>query len=135
MIFNVASADTIAIIGTGNVASALGPQFARQGHTVIYGSREPGRVDVVELVAETGQGASAATPAEAAQAGDIVILAVRWPVVEEVIGGLGDLSGKILIDPINPIARADGLASLAVGYVGRRDNTGMGAGCACGESI
>ncbi len=114
MIFNVASADTIAIIGTGNVGGALGPQFARQGHTIIYGSREPMRDDVVQLVADTGAGASATTPADAAQAADIVVLAVRWAVVEDVINGLGDLSGKILIDPINPITRGDGLASLAV---------------------
>jgi hypothetical protein len=32
-------ADTIAIIGSGDVATALGPQFARQGHKIVYGSR------------------------------------------------------------------------------------------------
>ena len=36
------SADTVAIIGTGKVASALGPEFAAQGHTIVYGSRTPG---------------------------------------------------------------------------------------------
>jgi len=34
-----AFADTIAVIGTGNVAGALGPEFAAQGHTIVYGSR------------------------------------------------------------------------------------------------
>ena len=32
-------ADTIAVIGSGDVAAALGPEFAAQGHTVVYGSR------------------------------------------------------------------------------------------------
>ena len=37
-----ARAETIAVIGTGNVGGALGPEFAALGHTIIYGSREPG---------------------------------------------------------------------------------------------
>ena len=72
-------ADTIAIIGTGNVAGALGPEFAAQGHDIIYGSREP----------------------------DIVVLAVPGVVAEEVAAGLGDLSGKIVLDPTNRLERRD----------------------------
>ncbi len=56
-------ADTIAIIGTGDVAKALGPEFAALGHDIIYGSRDPSRDSVSELVVRTGHGASAATPA------------------------------------------------------------------------
>jgi predicted dinucleotide-binding enzyme len=114
LLIPVAEADTIAIIGTGNVGGALGPRFASQGHTIIYGSREPMREDVVKLVAETGNGATAMAPVEAAQAGDIIVLAVKWDVAEQVVNGLGDLSGKILIDPINAISRIDGMASNAV---------------------
>ena len=40
-----AVADTIAVIGTGNVAGALGPEFAAQGHDIVYGSRDPGRAE------------------------------------------------------------------------------------------
>ncbi len=47
------SAETIAVIGTGNVGGALGPQFATLGHDIVYGSREPQRRDVQELVART----------------------------------------------------------------------------------
>jgi len=53
-----ASADTIAIIGTGNVGSALGQRFAELGHTVVYGSRDPSRSDVRDLVASSGENAS-----------------------------------------------------------------------------
>jgi len=35
------SSQTVAILGTGRVGGALGPQFAKLGATVIYGSREP----------------------------------------------------------------------------------------------
>ena len=98
-------ADTIAVIGTGDVGAALGPEFAEQGHTVVYGSREPVRSKVIELVERTGELASATTPAAAAAEADIVVLAVPGLLVEEITKSLGDLSGKIIIDPTNPLER------------------------------
>ena len=100
-----AFADTIAVIGTGDVGSALGPEFAAQGHTIVYGSREPQRSKVKELVEKTGELASATTPADAAAQADIVVLAVPGLMVEEITRSLGDLSGKIIIDPTNPLER------------------------------
>lgn len=102
---HAAAAETIAIIGTGDVGSALGPEFAAQGHTIIYGSRDPSRSSVVELVARTGDGASATTPAAAAADADIVVLAVPGLLVEEITRDLGNLAGKIIIDPTNPLDR------------------------------
>ena len=100
-----AFADTIAVIGTGDVGSALGPEFAAQGHTIVYGSREPERSKVKALVEKTGELASATTPADAAAQADIVVLAVPGLMVEEITKSLGDLSGKIIIDPTNPLER------------------------------
>lgn len=97
-------AETIAVIGTGNVGGALGPAFAAQGHDIVYGSREPGRADVQELVARTTGNASAALPAEAAAGADIVVVAVPGGAAEDAVRGLGDLSGKIVIDPTNRVA-------------------------------
>lgn len=98
----IVSAETIAVIGTGSVGSSLGPRFAELGHTVVYGSRTPDREDVQALVAATSANASATTPPDAAKAADIVLLAVPWNVAEDVLVSLGDLSGKIIMDPINP---------------------------------
>lgn len=100
-------AATIAVIGTGNVGGALGPEFADLGHTIVYGSREPQREDVQALVARTAGGASAAVPAEAAAGADMVVLAVPGTAAEDVVRGLGDLSGKIIIDPTNRVVQAD----------------------------
>ena len=100
-----ALADTIAVIGTGNVGGALGPEFAGQGHTIVYGSRDPERGKVQDLVKKTGELASATTPAEAAAQADIVVLAVPGLMVDEITLSLGDLSGKIIIDPTNPLER------------------------------
>jgi predicted dinucleotide-binding enzyme len=58
-------------------------------------------------VARTGNRASATTQAEAAAAADIVLLAVPGMLVEGITKSLGDLSGKIIIDPTNPLVFED----------------------------
>jgi 8-hydroxy-5-deazaflavin:NADPH oxidoreductase len=88
----------VAMIGTGNLAGMLGPVIAGLGYPLIYGSREPERETVRALVARSGANASAALPREAAAQAEIVILAVPSEVLEEVARGLGDLTGKIVID-------------------------------------
>ena len=103
---NIAAADSIAIIGTGDVAHALGVEFAAQGHRIVYGSREPGRGSVRKLVEATGHGATATTQPEAVIGADIVVLAVPGMLVKEITLSLGDLSGKIIIDPTNPLERS-----------------------------
>ncbi len=103
---SIAAADTIAIIGTGDVAHALGVEFAAQGHTIVYGSRKPDRGSVQDLVGETGHGATATTQPEAVVGADIVVLAVPGMLVEEITLSLGDLSDKIIIDPTNPLKRS-----------------------------
>ncbi|MBT5030876.1 MAG: NAD(P)-binding domain-containing protein [Proteobacteria bacterium] len=95
-------ADTIAMIGTGSVGSALGKDWSQRGHTIVYGSRNPGSESVQALVAATSGDASATTQAEAVIGADVVVVAVPWEVGEQVVAGLGDLSGKIVIDPTNP---------------------------------
>lgn len=99
----VAIADTIAIIGTGQVAKALGPEFAQQGHDIVYGSRSPDGENAREIVAMTPGNAKAVLPPESVRDASIVVLAVPGEMVEEITLGLGDLSGKIIIDPTNAL--------------------------------
>ena len=103
-----AAAETIAIIGTGDVGGALGPAFARQGHTIVYGSREPSRDKVQALVGRTGRDASAANQADAAAKADVVVLAVPGLLVDDITRSLGNLDGKIVIDPTNPLSLENG---------------------------
>jgi len=104
------NAETIAVIGTGDVAGALGPEFANLGHDIVYGSRNPERDTVKALVKLTGGSAYATTPAESVIDADIVILAVPGALVEAITLSLGDLSGKIIIDPTNYFTEhADGM--------------------------
>lgn len=87
----------VAVIGTGNLAGAIGPALGRAGYPVVYGSRDPARDSVRALVARTGRKASAATQPQAAARAQIVVLAVPGEVVEQVSDALG-LDGKIVLD-------------------------------------
>lgn len=97
---------TIAILGTGRVGTALGTAFARAGHRIAFGSRQPRRNDVRDLVEATGGGAFVATPDEAARRGEAVVLATPWEATEDLVRGL-DLEGKTVLDTTNPLAWPD----------------------------
>jgi predicted dinucleotide-binding enzyme len=96
---------TISIIGSGNMANAIGTRAAKHGHTIEFMSRNTAKAQA--LADQIGNGATVgkfgATPA-----GDIVIVAVLYAGAAEVIAHYGDaLSGKILVDITNPF-NADG---------------------------
>lgn len=93
---------TVGIIGTGDMGDSLGPRFAELGYSVVYGSRNPDSEKAQNVVKLTGDDARVTTQKEAAQAGDIVVLAVPWPPMETVAQNLGSLDGKIVIDVSMP---------------------------------
>jgi hypothetical protein len=93
----------IAVIGTGNVGGTLGRRWAELGHQVIFGSRDPHSQKVKALLAASPQ-ARAATAGDAAAQAEVVALATPWPGLEQIVTGLGDLRGKVVIDCTNPIA-------------------------------
>jgi len=109
-IFGVApaAADTIAVIGTGKVGSALGTELAAEGHTIVYGSRDPTSETVRTLVEKSGANSRATFQSDAIKGADIVILAVPGLLAGDIAASLGDLSGKIIIDPTNPVQFSDG---------------------------
>jgi 8-hydroxy-5-deazaflavin:NADPH oxidoreductase len=88
----------VAVIGTGNLAVALGPALGKSGYSVVYGSRNPARDEVRSLVQLSGPRASAVSPSEAAAKAQVIILAVPAEVAVQVAGELGELPGKIIID-------------------------------------
>ena len=97
----------VAIIGTGDMGDSLGPRFTELGYTVVYGSRNPDGEKAQAVLEQTGAGARVTTQQEAAQAGDIVILAVPWPAMETVAQSLGSLDDKIVIDISFPNEQGD----------------------------
>lgn len=94
----------IAMIGTGNVGRALGTGWAKEGHQLIFGSRDPHSEKVGEVLAAAGGNASAAGIAEAGAAAEVIVLATPWNIMEQIVESLGDLTGKIVVDATNPVA-------------------------------
>ncbi len=105
----------IAIIGVGNVGSALAARWAAAGHRVTLGVRDPDDDRYGELAART-RAAGLATPAAAAAAADVVVLAVPWDAAPAVCKALGDLAGRIVVDCTNPLIFEGGELRLDRGY-------------------
>ncbi|KMM84113.1 NADP oxidoreductase [Pseudomonas taetrolens] len=93
---------TISIIGSGGMAAAIASVAAQAGHTVEIMSRDLAKAQ--GLAQDIGAGAITGTFG-VAPAGDIVILAVPYSAVLDVVKCYGEvLAGKILIDITNPVA-------------------------------
>ena len=93
---------TISIIGTGSMAAAIGGLAAKAGHTVELMSRDAAKARA--LAEKVGAGATTGTFG-AAPTGDIVILAVPYSAVLDVVKQYGEqLAGKVLVDITNPVA-------------------------------
>jgi predicted dinucleotide-binding enzyme len=93
----------IGIIGSGNVGGALGVRWAKNGHLVVFSSRNPQSIEMAQLTARAGAKARAASVCEAASASEVLLLATPWAGARDAIAGAGDLTGKIVIDAINPL--------------------------------
>ncbi len=95
----------IAIIGSGSVGSGLARAWSCLGHAVVIGSRTPDSERLGDLVAEIGNGVSAAGLSDSVVGADVVVLAVPWKAAENSVMALGDLSGQTLIDATNPFVK------------------------------
>jgi predicted dinucleotide-binding enzyme len=91
---------SISVIGSGNMASAIGALALKGGNSVEVMGRDAAKS--AALAKELGGGATAGTWG-AAPAGDIVILAVLFDSAVPVVSQYGDaLDGKIIVDITNP---------------------------------
>jgi predicted dinucleotide-binding enzyme len=97
--------ETIAILGAGKLGGALGKRLVAAGYRVIFGSRTPDAERVQALIKSSGPKASAATLADAVAHSPIVVFALPWEPVKDILPRLGDMSGKLLIDPMNAAPR------------------------------
>jgi predicted dinucleotide-binding enzyme len=99
---------TTAIIGVGNIGGALARHLVRGGEQVMLAARE--EPNAAALAGELGPKASAATVKDAIQAANVVVFALWFDPLQQVITEYGDLlDGKVVADPSNPIGfTADG---------------------------
>lgn len=92
------STTTLGIIGTGMVGAGVARRAVDAGLNVVL-SNSRGAETLADLVAELGERARAATPAEAASAGDLIIASVPLTAHEQL--PRAELAGKTVIDPMN----------------------------------
>lgn len=97
----------IGIIGSGRQGGAIGLQWAKAGHEILFSSRHPERLK--DLVAHAGAKARAGLPQEAAAFGEVVLIAVPYGALPQIGRDYGPLmKGKVVIECGNPRAERDG---------------------------
>jgi len=109
----------VGIVGSGDVAKALGTGFLELGHEVMLGSRTPESEGLVAWKKKAGPHAATGTFADAAKFGDVVVLATHGVENENALrlAGPKHFAGKVVIDATNPLASgANRLPTLAYGW-------------------
>jgi 8-hydroxy-5-deazaflavin:NADPH oxidoreductase len=96
---------TIGLIGAGHIGSQVARLAVANGYDVVV-SNSRGPETLAPLVAELGSRARAATPLEAAKAGDIVVVTIPLKSYRTV--PVEPLAGKIVIDTNNYYPERDG---------------------------
>ena len=96
----------IGILGAGLMGGRLGTIWARSGHGVTFSyARE--RAKLEKLAQDAGGDARAGTPSEAARDADIVLAAVHWTRMDDVLAQAGDLTGKTVMTCSLPMSADD----------------------------
>ena len=95
----------IGILGSGVVARTLAGGFLKHGHDVTVGTRDPAKLTDWR---KQHPDARVGTAADAASAGELLVLAVKGTAASAALNlaGAPNLDGKVIIDTTNPIADA-----------------------------
>ena len=97
----------IGIIGSGHIGSTIGSLWVKAGHPVMFSSRHP--EELAPLVQELGGLAKSGAVADAITFGDVVFIAVPYGAYPQIGKDYGSLlSGKVVLDAGNAVARRDG---------------------------
>lgn len=92
-----------AIIGLGNIGKQVALNLMAGGQKVIVADHGPTKA--ADFAKDSAGKAQAATVAEAIDEADIIVFAVYFNAIKDLIGEYrGKLAGKIVVDPSNPIA-------------------------------
>ncbi|HOZ50386.1 MAG TPA: NAD(P)-binding domain-containing protein [Chitinophagaceae bacterium] len=95
----------IAIIGSGNVGGALAQQWIKFGHTVLIGAKFPLSEKNILLATKIGEDRFAAIE-NAVKQSDVILIATPPTAIFDIIEKLGNVSGKVIIDATNSIAKS-----------------------------
>lgn len=104
--------NNIAIIGAGKMATGLATRYAKAGNIVTIGARDTVKGHAMATAA-SGK-VEVNSIARAVRGADMIVLAVPYSAVEDVLAQTGDLTGKIIVDITNPIT--PDYMSLTIGH-------------------
>jgi NADPH-dependent F420 reductase len=104
----------IAIVGSGHIGAGLARPWSKKGHSVTFAAREPGDAELVALAKEVG--AKTASVGDGARGADVVVLAMPYGALNDVLEAAGDLAGKVVIDCTNAVERGPGGMGLKYGH-------------------
>ncbi|MEJ2597921.1 MAG: NAD(P)-binding domain-containing protein [Anaerolineales bacterium] len=97
----------IAILGAGRIGGTLGKKWAKAGHVIKFGVRNPNKSEVQELIKGLKGQAAATNLAEAIASGEVVVFAIPGAAMDETISThAAALDGKIVIDAANKMGTA-----------------------------
>ena len=96
----------VGILGSGLMGGKLGTIFARAGHDVVF-SYARSQKKLERLARDAGGRARAGTPGEAAADADVLLLAVHWNRVDDVLRQAGKVSGKAIVTCSLPMNAAN----------------------------
>ena len=115
----------VGILGSGIVGRVLGAGFLKYGRGVMLGTRNPDKPEVQQWLREN-PGGSAGTFGQAAQFGDLVVVATLGRAAEQAIGlaGVANFAGKTVMDTTNPIADAPPVQGVLAFTTGPNESLG-----------
>jgi len=115
----------IGVLGTGDVGRTLTAGLAGRGHEIKIGTRNPSQQNLTDWLANNGNNVKAGTFAEVAAFGELLVFAIGWPNIKNVIklAGADNFSGKVVLDTTNPL-RFESEGQPPVLDVGHDDSAG-----------
>jgi predicted dinucleotide-binding enzyme len=95
----------VGILGSGDVGQSLGTGFVSLGHEVKLGSREAANERSTAWARKAGSNASTGTFEDAAQFGEVLLLATLGAAAEEAVrrAKAQHFRGKVVVDVTNPL--------------------------------
>jgi predicted dinucleotide-binding enzyme len=101
------SLSKVAVIGMGKIGTVLATNLVKSNHAVIIADRTPEKAGA--LAKSLGKLATPRDVTAAIKEADLVILSVWFETIKEFFKKYSvELQGKIIIDPSNPLALAEG---------------------------
>jgi predicted dinucleotide-binding enzyme len=101
----------VGVLGRGEVGRRLAGAFRDRGHDVMIGTRDSGNEELREWLAADGAGIASGSLADAAEFGELIVLALLGNAAEDAIAQAGAerFTGKVVIDAMNPLDFSQGM--------------------------